>query len=722
LPETGIRTRKRIWLILVLIGLAFVFLVGRLAYVQLMWGPELSAQAQEQWDRELDIYPQRGSILDCNGKVLAQSASSYTIAARPADIDDPQQAANLLAPILDMDATKLYDKLSDRSQSFVWIVRQLPRATADEIRALGISGLDFTQEPRRYYPQGSLAAQILGFTKKYAEPDIGLTGQEGLELTFDQYLTGQTGTIEMDTDVSGRELPFSGERYIPPVDGSDVVLTIDSVIQHFTEKAAADAMERYKANKVYAIVMEPKTGKVLAMANQPTYNPGNPPRELGFDGMQDFIKNFNCKDNMDPGSIFKIVTLSAGLDAGVVNENSTFYDPGYKIVDGQRISCWKAGGHGSETLAQGVQNSCNPVFMEIALGLGKDRFYSYIHDFGFGAKTGIEVSGEASGILIPQEAAKTFDIARIGFGQSISLTPIQMITAASAAVNGGKLMKPYMVSGVYDTQPDAETGEVRRVPVVEYGPTEVRQVISSDTSSRVRALLRSVVTEGSGKNAYIPGYRVGGKTGTAQKYGEDHQILQNKHISSFIGFAPADDPQVIVLFMVDEPVADIDFGSIIAAPYVKMILEDTLMYWGVPREYTEEELSRANFVTVPDVTGMDAGQAKEQLSQMGLTVLCVPEVEGTVISQNPNKNSRVPGGNTVLLFVQAAEGTETQDDLINVPDVTGLSIREANIALAQAGLSLVIEGNGLAVSQNPAPEESVKRGAEVHVIFEEPES
>ena len=722
MPETGIRTRKRIWLILVVTGLAFLFLVGRLAYVQLWWGPELAAQAQEQWDRELDIFPQRGSILDCNGKVLAQSASSYTIAARPADIDDPQQAASLLAPILEMDATELYEKLSDRSQSFVWITRQLPRETADQIRALGIPGLDFTQEPRRYYPQGSLAAQILGFTKKYAEPDIGLTGQEGLELAFDEYLTGQTGTIEMDTDASGRELPFSGERYIPPVDGSDVVLTIDSVIQHFTEKAAADAMERYKASKVYAIVMDPKSGAVLAMANQPTYDPGNPPRELGFDGMQEYIKNFNCKDNMDPGSIFKIVTLSAGLDTGVVNEQSTFYDPGYRIVDGQRISCWKAGGHGHETLAQGVQNSCNPVFMDIALALGKDRFYSYIHAFGFGSKTGIEVSGEASGILIPQEAAKTFDIARIGFGQSISITPIQMITAASAAVNGGKLMEPYLVSGVYDTEVDPETGEVRRVPVAEYGPTEVRQVISADTSERVRALLRSVVTVGSGKNAYIPGYKVGGKTGTAQKYGEDHQILPDKHVASFIGFAPADDPRIIVLFMVDEPVADVDFGSLISAPYAKMILEDTLMYWGVPREYTEEELSRANFVTVPDVTGMTATEARDKLTQLGLTVLCIPEVEGTVISQNPNKNSRVPGGNTVLLFIQAAEGEGGQIDLISVPDVTGLSIREANIALARAGLSLVIEGSGLSVSQNPAFQEAVERGTEVHVIFEEPDT
>jgi len=720
LPETAIRTRKRIWLILVLIGLAFLFLIGRLAYVQLWWGPELAAQAQEQWDRELDIYPQRGSILDREGRVLAQSASSYTIAARPAEIEDPQQAATLLVPVLGMDATELYDKLSDRSQSFVWIVRQLDRETADKVRALGIPGLDFTEEPRRYYPQGNLAAHVLGFTKKYAEPEIGLTGQEGLELSYDEYLAGQTGTIEMDTDVSGRELPFSGERYIPPVDGSDVVLTIDSVIQHFTEKAASDAMDRYKAAKVYAIAMDPKTGAVLAMTNQPTYDPNNPPRELGFEGMQEYIKNFNCKDNMDPGSIFKIVTLASGLDAGVVNEQSTFSCPGFKIVDGQRIRCHKAGGHGHETLVEGVQNSCNPVFMEVALRLGKDRFYSYIHNFGFGSPTGIEVAGEASGILIPQEAAKTFDIARVGFGQSISLTPIQMITAASAAINGGKLMKPYLVSGIYDTQVDPETGEEKRVAVEEFSPTTVRQVISPETSAKVRSMLESVVTEGSGKNAYVPGYRVGGKTGTAQKYGEDHQILQNKHISSFIGFAPADDPEVIVLFMVDEPVADVDYGSVISAPYVKMILEETLMYMGVPREYTEAEMSRANFVTVPDTTGMDAGEAREQLEELGLTVLCVPETEGTVISQNPSKNSRVPGGNTVLLFIQPAEGTGDSADLCIVPDVTGLSIREANIKLAQAGLPLVIEGNGLAVSQNPAPGTSVERGTEVHVVFADP--
>lgn len=722
MPETGIGTRKRIWLILVLIGIAFVLLVGRLAYVQLFWGPELAAEAQEQWSRELDIFPQRGSILDCDGRVLAQSASSYTIAARPNAIEDPEQAAALLAPILGLDADALYDKLSDRTQSFVWIVRQLDRATADRVRALKITGLDFTQEPRRYYPQDTLAAHVLGFTKKYAEPEIGLTGQEGLEFYYDEYLAGQTGRIEMDTDAGGRELPFTGERYIPPVDGSDIVLTIDSVIQHFTEKAAADAMDRYKAAKVYAVAMDPKTGKILAMANQPTYDPNEPPRELGYEDMQLYIKNFDCKDNMDPGSVFKIVTLSAGLDAGVINEQSTFYCPGYRMVDGQKISCWKPGGHGSETLIHGVQNSCNPVFMEIALRLGKDQFYSYIDAFGFGHKTGIDVSGEASGILIPQEAVKTFDIARIGFGQSISLTPIQLITAASAAVNGGTLMQPYLVSGVYENQADPETGQIYRVPVAEFGPTEVRQVISPQTSDRVRYLLRSVVTDGSGKNAYIPGYDVGGKTGTAQKYGADHKILENKHVSSFIGFAPADDPQIVVLFMVDEPVADVDYGSIIAAPYVKMIIEDTLMYWGVPRNYSDAEMARTDFVTVPDVTGMDTETARQALTQLGLTVMCVPEVDGTVITQNPAKNSRVPGGNSVLLFIQASDGGDGQTDTVRVPDCTGLSIREANLTLAGAGLSLVIEGNGIATEQNPAPGESVERGTEVRVVFTEPDT
>ncbi|NLN40735.1 MAG: PASTA domain-containing protein [Clostridiales bacterium] len=728
----SVTNKKRLLVMLIIFTLIFTGLIGRLGYIQLIWGKELQQKAEGQWTRNLAVYPKRGTIKDRNGNILAQSGSSETIAARPSQIDDPRGVAQLLAPILDLNEDDLYKKLSDKSSSFVWVKRQVSREVANQVRELGIKGIDFTEEPKRYYPNRELAAHVLGFTMKYAEGEDGLKGQEGIELYYDKYLKGIPGKIVMETDAKGREMPNNVDRYIPPIDGLNIVLTIDQVIQHFTEKAVEDAMEKYNAKKVYAIVMDPNTGEVLAMANKPNFDPNEPPRELGYEGMQDYVKNFAAKDSMDPGSTFKVITAAAALDSGVMSLNSTFNCPGYRIIEGnERIRCHKAGGHGHQTFAEAIEHSCNPAFVDMALALGKNEFYSYIEAFGFGQKTGIDINGEAQGILIPREAVKNLDLARIGFGQSISVTPLQLIAATAAAINGGNYMRPYLAKALTETKIDPKTGEEYEEIVKTIEPQKIRQVISEDTSKKIAQLLQGVVENGSGSNAYIPGYRVGGKTGTAQKYGEDGRIIQGRHIASFIGFAPADDPQVIVLFAVDEPQVAVDFGSVVAAPYVQMILKDTLPYLGVEPIFDEETAELNKKVEVPDVIGKELGEAYAILDEAGLNYLS--DNSGTIVKdQMPKPGAKVKVNTTVLLYAeeesnqnsteeQEEQGQQVEEGMVIVPDVINKSIREANNILVSEGLKLTIEGSGLAVEQDPPAGSAVEPGTEVTVKFAIPD-
>lgn len=711
----AVTNRRRLLGFLLIVSLILFALIIRNGYIQLVWGNELHEKAVTQWTRSLDVYPQRGNIYDRNKAVLAQSASADSIAIRPNQLEDARDTAVKLAAILDMDAEELYNKISDKSKSEVWVKRQLTREQSIQVRQLNIKGIYFTEEPKRYYPNGNLASHILGFTMKYAEPGEGIRGQEGIELYYDKYLKGLPGQIVMETDTKGRETPTNVERMIPPIDGWNVILTIDQVIQHFAEKAVSDAMDQYRANKVYCIVMDPKTGDILAMANRPDFNPNEPPRELGYEEMEAFVKNIAAKDNMDPGSTFKIITTAAALEAGVISVHSTFNDPGYRMVDGQRIRCWKAGGHGHQNLYEALQNSCNPAFMDMSLGLGVERFYDYLEDFGFGSPTGIDIFGEEKGVIMDEASVRNVDLARMGFGQALAVTPLQLINGVSAVINGGNLMQPRLVKALeFDDGSEYIYEEVK--------PVTVRKVISEENSAIMRQVLESVVSKGSGKNAYIPGYRVAGKTGTAQKYSESGGIKQGAVVSSFIGFAPADDPQVVVLLMVDEPQVAVDFGSVVAAPYVKMILEDTLNYLGVEPTFDDNTEQETKEVVVPDVTGKSLSEAASILREAGLNYLA--EQTGTIVtSQMPLPEAQVMVDTTVLLYTgngEAQEGSE-EEDIIEVPDVTKKSIREANNILTSSGLKLKIEGSGLAVSQQPAPGTMVKKETVVTVTFEPPQ-
>ncbi len=699
----GVSTKRRLIVIFAIFAFLFVLIICRVGYLQIVQAGWLQQKALDQWTSDKPVSPKRGSILDRKGEVLAQSANVDTVLLRPSQIEDPGAVAKALAPILEMDEASIKEKASDKTKGELWLKRQITKEQANQIRGLKLKGVDFTMDMKRYYPQQSMLAQVIGFTS------IDGNGLEGIEAKYNKYLAGVPGRVVEETDRTGKDIPLGGEVFVPPQNGYDVVLTVDFAIQSFLDKACREAYDNNKAKSVQGVVMDVNTGAILAMSNQPDYDLNAPPRD-DIEKLQEVTRNRVVVDCYEPGSTFKVITLSSALNENLISEDSQFTCTGYKMVDGQQIKCWRYyRPHGTQKLAQAVQNSCNPAFMEMALKLGKDKFYEYIYNFGFGSRTGIDYVSEEPGIVQHPKYVKNFDLARIGFGQSIAVTPLQLITGISAAVNGGKLMKPYLVRELRD-----ESGAV----IKEYQPTVVRNVISEETSQTVRKLLEGVVREGSGKNAYIPGYRVGGKTGTAQKY-QNGQVMQGKSIASFIGFAPADAPKFAVLILVDEPNAAIDFGSVIAAPHVKTVLESTLKYMGIPPQYSETEAAQmVKKVNVPNVVGMDADAAAQQLKQMGLQ--CLQDGTGTVKQQLPGPTESVFEGTSVLIYT--SNKNTGGDNTVQVPDLKGKTILEANALLMSKGLQLKVNGSGTAVKQNPAKDTIVQYGSVIEVDFEPPKT
>lgn len=706
--STGPVIRRRLALLMAVFAALF-FCVGiQLFRLQILQGEELQRRAQKQWTSESVIAPQRGTIYDRNGKALAMSATAYTASVSPRQVKDLDGFARTLAPILDLSEEYIKERAGDTSKGGVTLKRQISRDIAQQLRVMmaehqsadsdALDGLYLEEDSKRYYPMGSFASQLLGITS------VDGVGQSGLESSLDRYLSGKAGKILDEVDGKGREMAYGTKEYIAAVDGGDVTLTLDSSIQSFAEQAAREAMTVNGAKSVRVLVMEVKTGAILAMCNKPDFDPNDPPRD-DVETLNELMRNRIITDSYEPGSTFKIITASAALDAGVTDPNEGFYCSGTIHVDGDRIRCW-GNPHGAESMAQGLQNSCNPVFVELGLRLGVDRFYEYLDAFGIGSTTGIDLPGEVAGIRIAQDNVKRVDMARIGFGQSIAMTPLQLMTAACAAVNGGYRMRPYVVQEIRSS-----SGEV----LEKAQPEVMARPISEETSATMRDLLEKVVELGGGRNAYLSNYRVAGKTGTAQVY-KDGKVTSDTHIGSFIGFAPADDPQIGVLVIVDEAEKRPDYGSVTAAPFAKQILERSLNYLGIaPRVEDEEPLEQ---VEVPDVTGMDTAQAEKLLKENGLQGL-LSGSGATVIEQMPAAGARVSEQSLVMLYV---EGTPdlSENDRVEVPDVTGKSIVEANRLLRSYGLEMEIDGSGLAVGQEPAAGEKVLPTAKVKVSFESP--
>lgn len=630
--------RRMLW---TLLGLAVLFgsLVVRLAYVQLSQGEELTAKVEDSLRRNIPFTAKRGEIMDREGVPLVSNITTPTVYAVPMQVKEKQKTAQQLAPLLGMTEEKLMTLLSKKEMSVKLQPggRKITMDLAASIRDLQLPGIVVAEDSKRYYPYGDLAAHILGFT------GIDNQGITGVESIYDNLLKGIAGNISYLSDAGGRLMPGSSEKYSAPQDGLNLELTIDKQIQSIMERELDQAMVKYQAQGAWAIAMNPKNGEILAMASRPGYEPAS---YKEYDA-QIYNRNLPIWMTYEPGSTFKIITLAAALQEGKVDlQNDHFYDPGFIEVAGAKLRCWKKGGHGSQTFLQVVENSCNPGFVALGQRLGKESLFKYIRDFGFGSKTGIDLNGEANGILFKLSQVGPVELSTTAFGQGVSVTPIQQIAAVSAAINGGNLYKPHVTKAWVNPV----TGET----VSEVKPELVRQVISEETSKKVRAALESVVAKGTGRPTFIDGYRVGGKTGTAQKV-VNGRYSPTEHIVSFIGFAPADDPQIVVYTAVDNP-KGIQFGGVVAAPIVQNILEDSLHYMKVPERSDQlpktYKYGETPIVTVPDLTGATVQDIYEDLN-MNFN-LARSGTGNTVINQAPKAGARVEQGSTIRIYMGAS--------------------------------------------------------------------
>ena len=618
--------RKRILVAFIALAAVFIALFGRLFYLQIIDGGWLRAKAAEQWYRDLPLKAARGKILDCNGETLADSKDVFTLYARPNAVKDKTAVATEIAEALDMEYQTVFDKLNTNVGE-VTVKRKIDAQSAYELRKKNISGLYYTLDTQRNYPFGNSLAQILGFT------NIDNAGQSGIESYYDKYLTGVDGFAYTSTDMAGRELESSVTKYVPSIPGCNVTLSVDCNIQSFADSAVTAAATEFSAKSASMIVMDVNTGGILAMSKSPSFDLNDPPRN-DLDLLNELSRNTMIVDMYEPGSTFKIFTTAAALEAGVVGDNDTFFCAGSRTVDGQRIRCWRSIGHGSQHLAEGVKNSCNCVFMDLALRLGTSRFYSALRNFGMGQKTGVDFTGESSGMMMKEDNVKTVDLARIGFGQAVAVTPLQLITGVCSVINGGTLYKPYLVASVdsYDGK-NLATRE----------PQPVRRTVSEATSQKMRDYLVGVVANGGGSKAGVAGYSVGGKTGTAQKYAGG-TIAQGKYISSFIGFAPAENPKYAVLMIVDEPQGYMYYGSLVAAPYAGNVFSKIFDYTALPPSM----LAEIEYAIMPDVIGKPVADAVKELEDAGLHAELVGEGE-KVTAQTPVPQTKIAKNDTVLV-------------------------------------------------------------------------
>ncbi|WP_206425305.1 stage V sporulation protein D [Staphylospora marina] len=633
--NTHATVRKRLFAIVLTALFVFMVLLGRLAWVQLVQGPELTDKAKSLWGRNIPFEASRGKILDRNGKKLVYNVSAPSVVVIPAQVRDPAGTARILARILKAPEDKIYKQITKRV-IYDWIKpwgRKITEEQARQIQGLRLPGIVVTEDSRRHYPFGTLAAHIFGFTGADNQ------GLAGLELIYDEKLTGSKGSVSFGSTASGTRLPGTHEEFTPPRDGLDLMLTLDYHIQAVIERELDQAMAQYQPENALVIAMHAKTGEILGMASRPTFDPAK------YQSADPLVYNRNLPvwKTYEPGSTFKIITLAAALEEKKVNLKEGFHDPGHVTVGGARLRCWKAGGHGHQTFLEVVENSCNPGFVNLGQRLGKEKLFEYIRNFGFGEKTGIDLNGEAKGILFRESQVGPVELATTAFGQGVSVTPIQQVAAVAAAVNGGYLMQPHVAKAWVDP----ETGEV----LEEIKPKVKRRVISESTSRQVREALESVVARGTGRKAFIDGYRVGGKTGTAQKVGPDGRYLQNNHIVSFIGFAPADDPQLVVYAAVDNP-KGIQFGGVVAAPIVGDILDESLRYLQVPKRKNqippEDTPQTVPLVTVPKLIGEDVDKIRASLYSFPLEVRGQGNV---VIDQIPKPGERVKKGTAVRIFL-----------------------------------------------------------------------
>lgn len=562
--------RRKIWLMLLAVFFVLMFLGGRLVYLMVFCSEYYGQKAEDLHERERDIKAARGRIIDATGKILATNKSVCTISVIHSQIDEPEKVIAALQKELGLTEEEVRKRV-EKVSSIERVKTNVDKETGDRIRAYDLSGIKVDEDYKRYYPLDTMASTVLGFTGADNQ------GILGLEVKYDSYLQGTSGKILTLTDARGIEIENAGETRLEPVNGYDLYISMDSNIQQYCEQAAEKAYIKKQADEVSVIVMNPQNGEIMAMVNYPEFNLNEPftlIEEMGADGTESADKkqellnrmwrNPCISDTYEPGSTFKIITAAAALEEGVVSLTDQFYCPGYKLVEDRRIRCAKTSGHGAETFETGIMNSCNPVFIELGERLGVENYYKYFKQFGLTQKTGIDLPGEAATIMHKQENVGPVELATISFGQSFQITPIQLVTTVSSIINGGTRITPHFGVEVRET-------DGTLVETFSYDKRE--EICSGETSETMQYLLEKVVSEGGGKNAKIEGYAIGGKTATSQTLPRS----EHRYISSFLGFAPADDPKVLVIAIINNPKGTY-YGGLIAAPVVKEIMENILPY------------------------------------------------------------------------------------------------------------------------------------------------
>lgn len=698
MQTTRLLIRKRIATLFFLFIIGFLVLSGRLVWVQFVKGAELTEKAIQNRMRDIPVESKRGIIYDRNGNELAISISADSIYVIPAELKrsgQEKEVAAQLASILEIDEESIYKRITQNS-SFEWIKRQAEPEKSQKIRELDLPGIGMTEESRRYYPKGTLASHILGIS------GIDNTGLEGIDQYYNDLVGGTKGRIIIEHDAANRPIPEATHKYIAPIDGANLVLTIDETIQYITERELDKMFKERNAKSAAAIVMDPNTGEILAMASRPDFDPNN---------YNDYPaanrRNFAINDVYEPGSTMKITTASMALEEKVITPESHLFCPGHVKVGKETIGCSGDKAHGDQTFTKVVENSCNVGFVKVGLEVGLDTYFKYIKAFGFGQVTGIDLPGEAAGILVNPQNAKQIDLATMSMGQANAVTPIQLVTAASVVANGGNLIKPHLVKQVIDNE-----GQV----IKNNEPQIVRRVISAETAATLAGILEGVVTDGTGKNAYIEGYRVAGKTGTAQKVAPTGGYMSSEYVASFLGFAPADKPQLACIVVVDAPQGYPYYGGWVAAPPFREILKDSLRYLEVPAQgLTNKEDSREQ-VLVPDVVNLPLAEAISTINNRGLHV----KVSGTgniVWQQTPKPQTKIYRGSQVVISLSPFEAGE-QNGEVTVPDLQGKSMKEVARILADLSLHLLPEGYGLAYEQIPEAGKVITGGSSVKVKFQ----
>lgn len=625
---------ERMRLVLVIIVFIFIVIIGKVFYIQVISYNKLNKNANKLWSRNLPLEANRGIIYDTNGKVLAGNITTTSLVLIPNQIKDKVDTAKKISSILKTDYNDMLKHVSKKTsiERVHPEGRRLSNKIADKINKLKLPGVYLVKESKRDYPYNTMLSHTLGFV------GIDNQGLSGLELIYDKYLTGSSGAIKYYSDAKGNKLKLN-QLYEQPQKGMNITLTINYDIQEALERELDNTVKMYNPDGAWGIVMNPNTGEILAMSSRPTFSPSNYKKY----SIEQINRNIPIWMTYEPGSTFKIITLSGALNENLINlDKDLYHDTGSVKVGGATIHCWKHGGHGTQTYLEVVENSCNTGFVSIGFKLGKDKLFKYISDFGFGKKTGIELSGEENGIIFNPDKIGDLETATTAFGQGVSVTPIQQITAVSAAVNGGTLYKPYIVKSINEP----ETNQT----IVLNKPTKVRTVISREASDKVKYALESVVARGTGHNAYIPDYRVGGKTGTAQKV-KDGAYMQGNYITSFIGIMPSNDPEVVVYIAVDNAKGITQYGGTVAAPIAKNLLKSIIDILDIKPDSKgiekEDNYIDKKYVVIPNVVGMDIKEYKNKLKKFKIKT----NGKGKVLYQSPEAGTKIEEGGTVRLYL-----------------------------------------------------------------------